>query len=45
MDGLVRSLWSIELGLGALEAQDALSIATGGIATFVGDFLDSLEKF
>ncbi len=44
MDGLVRSLWSIELGLGALEAQDALSIATGGIATFVGDFLDSLEN-
>jgi AcrR family transcriptional regulator len=43
MNGLVRSLWSIELGLGVLEAQEALLIAPEGIATFVGDFLGSLE--
>jgi AcrR family transcriptional regulator len=43
MDALVRSLWSIELGLGVLDAQGALRVKPAQIASFIGAFLDSLE--
>lgn len=44
MDALVRSLWSIELGLGVLDAQDALRIKSTHLASFVAGFLESLEN-
>ncbi len=40
---LVRSLWSVELGLGVLDAQGALRARPEDIANFVSGFLDSLE--
>ncbi|HXY28982.1 MAG TPA: TetR/AcrR family transcriptional regulator [Acidimicrobiales bacterium] len=43
MDALVRSLWSIELGLGVLDAQGALEVAPERLAGFVAAFLGSLE--
>jgi len=43
MDALVRSLWSIELGIGILEAQGALRVKPEHLATFVSSFLDGLE--
>jgi AcrR family transcriptional regulator len=43
MDALVRSLWSIELGLGVLDAHGALKVKPPNVAQFVGGFLNSLE--
>ncbi|HXZ62830.1 MAG TPA: TetR family transcriptional regulator, partial [Acidimicrobiales bacterium] len=43
MDALVRALWSIELGLGVLDAQRGLEVAPERLAGFVGAFLESLE--
>jgi AcrR family transcriptional regulator len=43
MDALVRSLWSIELGLGVLEAHGALKVKPVSVAQFVSKFLASLE--
>jgi AcrR family transcriptional regulator len=44
MDGLVRSLWSVELGLGVMEAQGALDVAPENLANFVAAFLETLEN-
>ena len=43
MDALVRSLWSIELGLGVLDAHGALKVKPANVAQFVSGFLASLE--
>jgi AcrR family transcriptional regulator len=43
MDALVRSLWSIELGLGVLDAHGALKVKPAKIAEFVAGFLASFE--
>jgi AcrR family transcriptional regulator len=43
MDALVRSLWSIELGLGVLDAHGALKVRPANVAGFVSEFLASLE--
>lgn len=43
MSALVRSLWSIELGLGVLDAQGALRVKPTQMARFVGAYLESLE--
>ncbi len=40
---LVRSLWSVELGLGVLDAQGALRAKPEDIAAFISQFLDFLE--
>ena len=43
MDGLVRSLWSIELGLGILEAAGEQMVKQDELATFVSTYLKGLE--
>lgn len=43
MDSLVRSLWSIELGLGVLEAHGALKAKPANVAQFVSAYLAGLE--
>jgi len=44
MDGLVRTLWSIELGLGILEATGGSTVKREGLATFVSSYLKGLER-
>jgi AcrR family transcriptional regulator len=44
MDALVRSLWSIELGLGILEAAGEQTVDQGELATFVSAYLKELER-
>jgi AcrR family transcriptional regulator len=43
MDALVRSLWSIELGFGVLDAHGALKVKPSKVAQFVSSYLASLE--
>ena len=43
MDALVRSLWSIELGVGVLEAFGETRIKSSRLATFVSTYLSALE--
>src|ERR1700735_2864103 len=43
MDALVRSLWSIELGLGVLDAFGKSRIKSSRLATFVSTYLSALE--
>ena len=43
MDGLVRTLWSIELGLGILEATGGHIVKGEELAAFVSTYLKSLE--
>jgi AcrR family transcriptional regulator len=44
MDGLVRSLWSIELGLGILEAAGEQTVKRDELAIFVSTYLKGLER-
>jgi AcrR family transcriptional regulator len=44
MDGLVRTLWSIELGLGILEATGGHTVKREELATFVSSYLKGLER-
>ncbi len=43
MDALVRSLWSIELGLGVLDALGETRVKSNRLATFVSTYLSALE--
>ena len=43
MATLVPVLWSIELGIGVLEAQGAVRVKAAAMADFVGTFLQDLE--
>lgn len=43
MADLLTVLWAIELGIGVLEAQDAVQVQARPLADFVGGFLESLE--
>lgn len=42
MAAVVTILWSVELGMGVLEAQDAVQVEPEVLAVIVGDFLESL---
>ena len=44
MDGLVRTLWSIELGLGILEAAGGYTVEPEELATFVSTYLKGIER-
>lgn len=44
MAAVVTILWSVELGIGVLEAQDAVQVEPEVLAAIVGDFLESLVQ-